>query len=455
MDDILSKLGLTPNKMQLAAFSAFASDDRNIVVLSPTGTGKTLAYMLPLIRAIDTDDDNLQAVVIVPGRELAEQSEQVLKLTGAGVRAMSLHGGRPTMDEHRQMRRIRPQIVFATPGRLNDHLDKQNIGTNRVKTIVIDEFDKCLEMGFDAEMTRIMERLPRGARRVLLSATDTDEIPHYLGQMDDEHVDVLNFLASEDKVTGRILFYSVKSPDKDKLETLKRLLLSLGSESTVVFLNYRESVERTAHWLAEQGFTVSLYHGGLDQKERERALYRFANGSANILVATDLASRGIDIPDITNVVHYHLPETETNYKHRTGRTARWDRKGRVFFILSPAEQIPQYISDKVEEFTPEPSADAKPPVPRMATLYIGKGKKDKISRGDIVGFLCKKCGLKGDEIGKVSVEDYYAFVAVSRQKMKQTIRAAAGQKIKGLKTVVEEIADSETVGQDSTDDSDE
>lgn len=434
--DILKKLNLQPNQMQAETFSAFAEGKGDIVVLSPTGTGKTLAYLLPLTAAIDATSPMLQAVVIVPGRELAEQSEQVLRSLGTSVKAMALHGGRPTMDEHRALRKLEPQIVFATPGRLNDHIDKHNIDTSHLSHVVIDEFDKCLEMGFDREMSRIMTRMPAGARRVLLSATDTDMIPHYLGNRSDTRV--VNFLGDEKALSGRIRLYSVNSPDKDKLNTLGQLLLTFGQQSTVVFLNYRESVERTAQWLRGKGFTVSLYHGGLDQKERERALYKFANGSAPVLVATDLASRGIDIPEVENVVCYHLPETETDYKHRSGRTARWDRQGRTFFLLGPGEKLPDYISETVAKLTPQPAPDAKPAAPRMGTLYIGKGRKDKISKADIVGFLCKKCGLNADEIGRISLNDHYAYAAVANSKVQQAISMAKGQKIKGLKTIVEE-----------------
>ncbi len=435
--DILQRLHLQPNPMQTETFQAFDSGKGDIVVLSPTGSGKTLAYLVPLAERVDTTQPTLQAVVIVPGRELAEQSQQVLASLGTGIRAMALHGGRPTMDEHRALRKIQPQMVFATPGRLNDHIDKLNIELSHVGYVVIDEFDKCLEMGFDHEMSRIISRMPSQARRVLLSATDTDEIPHYLGDI--KKACVVNFLTDEDDLNHRIKLFSVSSPDRDKLATLRQLLLTLGQGSTVVFLNHRDSVERTAQWLRQQGFTVSLYHGGLEQKERERALYKFANGSAPVLVATDLASRGLDVPEIENVVNYHLPETEANYKHRSGRTARWDRSGRTFFILGPGETLPDYISEPVADITPEPSPNATPAAPRMATLYFGKGKKDKISKADIVGFLCKKCGLVSADIGRISLFDHYAYAAVSHSKAQQTINMAKGQKIKGVKTIVEEI----------------
>ena len=215
--------------------------------------------------------------------------------------------------------------------------------------------------------------------------------------------------------------------------------MSFGDESSIVFLNYRESVERVNNYLLEQGFTTSCFHGGLEQRQREDQLYRFSNGSANTLVATDLASRGLDIPNIQNIIHYHLPESQEGYIHRVGRTARWDATGRSFFILNASEHIPDYVEGNVVEYAAIPSQQIEPPLPRMTTLYIGKGKKDKISKGDIVGFLCKNGGLKADEIGRIDVKDRYAYVAIQREKLKQTLHLVQGQKIKGLKTIIEPI----------------
>lgn len=225
---------------------------------------------------------------------------------------------------------------------------------------------------------------------------------------------------------------------KDKLESLSQLLRSLGDASSIVFLNYRDSVERTNNYLVEQGFSTAYFHGGMEQKEREAALYRFSNGSANILVSTDLASRGLDIPDIDNIIHYHLPESEDGYIHRVGRTARWEAKGRAFFLLGPEEHIPDYVDAEVEGYE-IPTELPEPAKPRMATIYIGKGKKDKISKGDILGFLCKKGGLKSAEIGKIDVNDRYAYAAVSRQKLRSVLNQVKGEKIKGIKTIVEEV----------------
>ena len=440
---ILAKLGIGElNAMQQEAVEAIAHSDKDVLILSPTGSGKTLAYLLPLAERIDSGSDELQAVVIVPGRELALQSATVLKDMGCGLRGMALYGGRPTMDEHRRLREVKPHIVFATPGRLNDHFDKQNLSAEAVRWVVIDEFDKCLSMGFHDEMQRALAFIEHSTlnmehsgrlRRILLSATESEAIPRFVSMVRCVRI---NFIDEEEQVPERVTIYEVKSPTKDKLETLSRLLRYIGQESSIVFLNYRDSVERTADYLRRQGFTLSMFHGGLDQREREDALYKFSNHSANIMVCTDLASRGLDIPDIRHIIHYHIPEGEEGYVHRVGRTARWDKTGKAYFILSADEQIPAYVDAAAEELS-LPAQLPQPSEPLMATIYIGKGKRDKISKGDVVGFLCKICQLAKDDIGRIDVNERYTYVAIAREKVAQTIKLSSGNKIKGVKTVVE------------------
>ena len=440
---ILAKLGIGElNAMQQEAVEAIAHSDKDVLILSPTGSGKTLAYLLPLAERIDAGSDELQAVVIVPGRELALQSATVLKDMGCGLRGMALYGGRPTMDEHRRLREVKPHIVFATPGRLNDHFDKQNLSAEAVRWVVIDEFDKCLSMGFHDEMQRALAFIEHSTlnmehsgrlRRILLSATESEAIPRFVSMVRCVRI---NFIDEEEQVPERVTIYEVKSPTKDKLETLSRLLRYIGQESSIVFLNYRDSVERTADYLRRQGFTLSMFHGGLDQREREDALYKFSNHSANIMVCTDLASRGLDIPDIRHIIHYHIPEGEEGYVHRVGRTARWDKTGKAYFILSADEQIPAYVDAAAEELS-LPAQLPQPSEPLMATIYIGKGKRDKISKGDVVGFLCKICQLAKDDIGRIDVNERYTYVAIAREKVAQTIKLSSGNKIKGVKTVVE------------------
>ena len=437
IDRILNKLGISLNEMQQEAFQSIAHGNKDVVVLSPTGSGKTLAYLLPLSQLVDASDDEPQAIVVTPGRELALQSSTVLKDMGSGLRAMACYGGRAAMDEHRVLKQVRPQIIFGTPGRLNDHLSKGNFSPYHIKYLVIDEFDKCLEMGFQDEMSRLILSLPGLRRHFLLSATEAEEIPRFVHM---GRVEKIDYRMDEEQVPERVHIYKVESPVKDKLESLGRLLRSLGETSTIVFLNYRDSVERTNNYLVEQGFSTSFFHGGLEQKEREASLYRFSNGSANVLVSTDLASRGLDIPDIDNIVHYHIPESEDGYIHRVGRTARWEAQGRAFFLLGPEEHIPEYVDAEVEDYE-IPAVDElpAPAKPKMATLYIGKGKKDKISKGDILGFLCKKGGLNSSEIGKIDVNDRYAYAAIARPKLKSVLNNVKGEKIKGVKTIVEEV----------------
>ena len=444
---ILTKLRITElNEMQQHAAEAITGSDGDVVLLSPTGTGKTLAYLLPLVQLIERDATNLSpltsipsplCLVITPGRELALQSDTVLKSMGCGLRSMACYGGRPAMDEHRVLKEVHPHIVFGTPGRLNDHLDKENISRYQIRYLVIDEFDKCLEMGFHAEMAKLIKSLPGLQRRILLSATNAEQIPQFVNMA--KKGTLINFLPDDEQTSERVTLYEVRSPQKDKLQTLRQLLLSLGDESSIVFLNYRDSVERVNSYLQEQGFTTSHFHGGMEQRQREDMLYKFSNGSANVLVSTDLASRGLDIPDIQNIIHYHPPESEDGYIHRVGRTARWDAQGRTFFLLNSEEHIPEYVEGDVVPYAESASQPTTPPAPKMATLYIGKGKKDKISKGDIVGFLCKKGGLEPGDIGRIDVKDRYAYAAVKREKLQQVLRQTQGEKIKGIKTIIEQV----------------
>jgi len=438
IDNILQKLHIEKlNDMQLSVARAVSTSDGDITILSPTGSGKTLAYLLPAVFQLNPVLDVVQMVVLVPSRELAKQSAEVLKSMGVPLRGLALYGGRPAMEEHREIMKVKPQIVFATPGRMNDHVAKQNINPKGVRLLVIDEFDKCLEMGFAEEMQKVLGALPSVRRRILLSATDSDEIPQFVNM---QHTQRIDFTAPDSgiSVEERIKSFVVRSEQKDKLDALARLLQSFGEKSSIVFLNYRDSVERTVAFLQEHGFVCSAYHGGMDQRQREDNLYKFSNGSSSVLVSTDLASRGLDIPDVDNIIHYHLPQGEAEYTHRVGRTARWDAEGRTFVLLGPQEHLPEYANQDMPVY--EIPADLPPvALPRMSTIYIGKGKKDKISKSDVLGFLCKKCGLQGGEIGRIDVTDRFCYAAVQRGKLKTVLRLAAGEKIKGVKTVVEAV----------------
>lgn len=357
---------------------------------------------------------------------------------------MACYGGRPTMDEHRLLRQQCPQIIFGTPGRINDHIAKGNIDVQRLAFLVIDEFDKCLDMGFQQEIETLLHSIPVKTRRILLSATQPEKMEATMNDYSSGHkITTLDFRPDDDVATDRIKVLAVHSEEKDKLPALTQLLGQIGQESSVVFLNYRDAVERVTNYLLEQGFSAIAYHGALEQKEREEHLYLFANHSVNTLVSTNLGSRGIDIPDINNIIHYHLPESEQDYIHRIGRTARWDKTGRTFFLLGPEETLPEYVDADVEDYNLSDHADEAPTLPPMVTIYIGKGKKDKISKGDIVGFLCKCGGLQSKDIGRIDVYDNYAYVAVARLQAPKMLKKVKGQKIKGQKTIVEVHRNSE------------
>ena len=422
------------NPMQEASLEQ-ATGRKDVILLSPTGSGKTLAYLLPLLLTLKTDDGSVQVLILVPSRELALQIDSVFKAMGTSWKTCCCYGGHPIAEEKKSILGNHPAIIIGTPGRITDHLSKGNFNPETIHTLIIDEFDKSLEFGFHDEMAEIITQLPGLKKRMLLSATDAEEIPQFTGL---NRTVKLNFLpdASEEQ-ESRLTLMKVISPSKDKIDTLYNLLCTLGSSSSIVFCNHRDAVDRVHKLLAEKKLFAERFHGGMEQPDRERALYKFRNGSCHVLISTDLAARGLDIPEIENVVHYHLPVNEDGYIHRNGRTARWEAEGNSYILLHQEEMLPEYLTEVPEEFL-LPEVTPKPSLPEFVTLYIGKGKKDKINKIDIVGFLFKKGNLNKDEIGRIDVKDHYSFAAVSRKKIKQTLNLIQNEKIKGVKTLIEE-----------------
>ena len=431
----LSALGIEAlNPMQEEMLGEVRRHD-SLVLLSPTGSGKTLGYMLPILEAMQPQV-HPTVLVLVPSRELAIQTQSVATRLCRDAKPYACYGGRPAMDEHRAMRNLSPQMIVGTPGRVLDHMQKENFDYSHIDTLVIDEFDKSLELGFRQQMADILAILPSLRKRILLSATDSPEIPSFVGA---ERVHRMNYLADTDTdYSDRISQYLLRSPQKDKLETLGHLLCSLGSTPSIVFLNYREAVDRVYQFLLKAGFCVSAFHGAMEQKDRERALFRFQSGCANVLVSTDLAARGLDIADVGNIIHYHLPMNSEAYIHRNGRTARWDRAGASYLILGPEENL-----DKLDCLTDITSMEVpdscQVPSSKWETLYIGRGKKDKVNKVDIVGFLSKTGGLERDQLGMVTVFPHWSFAAVDRSCMRSLMARIGGQKIKGQKTIIEPI----------------
>ena len=436
--DTLARLNITSlTPMQEATAQAWTTG-RDLILLSPTGTGKTLAFLLPLAAELREDTPGVQALVLSPSRELAQQTARVFADMKTPLRALCCHGGRPTMDEHRLMRQTNPALIVATPGRLADHLRKGNFDTRHVHTLVIDEFDKCLELGFQEEMEEIIRLLPAVRRRVLLSATDATTLPHFVRPAQDPDAAALrlDFLPATD-TDNRLTLRIIPSADKDKLETLFRLLCTLGTSPTLVFANHRESVERIARYLRERRFPAAPFHGGMEQDNRERALYKFRNGTTPVLICTDLAARGLDIDSVQNIVHYHLPTQADAFTHRNGRTARWDARGTAYLILHTADARPGWLPPHIPT-TNLPATTPPIPQPQWATLYIGKGKRDRLSRADVAGFLGKKAGLGRDDLGRIDILPHFALAAIRRNRLQQTLRLVQGEKIKGMHTRIEQ-----------------
>ncbi|MGN6492468.1 MAG: DEAD/DEAH box helicase [Agriterribacter sp.] len=430
--DILSKLKIDAlNDMQLATIQA-VEQHNNVVLLSATGSGKTLAFLFPLLQMLEASDKKTQALIITPSRELAQQIEKVFRQMGTSFKVTCCYGGHLRETEENNLIEP-PALLVGTPGRLADHIRRGNITTATIRTLVLDEFDKSLEAGFHDEMAFIVQSLPAVTKRILTSATESVEVPEFVGLTDPAR---LNFITTAQLTPGKLEIYKITSPENDKIDTLFRLICFIGNRSVIVFCNHREAVERTSGLLKEKGITNVFYHGAMEQRYRDAALSKFRNGSVNVLVTTDLAARGLDIPNIRFIIHYHLPHTEDSYVHRNGRTARMDASGTVMLIVSPDEKLPAYVNADTEVLT-LPAEYTIPEKPKWVTLFIGAGKKDKVNKIDIVGFLSKKGDLKKDDIGLVEVKDFFSFVAVRKSKMSAALPLIQKEKIKNKKVKIE------------------
>lgn len=434
-DKALAKLGIKElNAMQKAAVTHCRRSD-SMVLLSPTGTGKTLAFLLPLLERLVLNEKCVQALVVLPTRELAKQVFEVWRSMGTPFHIAALYGGRPLEQEIASLGGASPAVIVGTPGRLLDHLGRASFAVDKCRLLVIDEFDKCLEMGFRDEMSKLVDALPCAASRFLLSATDADEIPQFAGATD---VEKLDFRGGGEQPAVRTRFYTLTTTPDRRLESLASLLCSFGGEPAIVFCNFRETVDEVQSYLKRKDMHSIAYHGALEQKERELSLYRFTAGCSNILVSTDLAARGLDIKDVRHIVHYQRALSAEIFTHRNGRTARWEAGGNVYLIAFENKPLPDFIPDGLEEYT-LPKRIVPPPAPEWTVLYVGKGKRDKISRGDLAGFFIKSGGLKPDEVGTITVFDNYSFVAVRLNRMRAALKAVEGKKIKGIKTVVQPL----------------
>lgn len=427
---ILANLGISKlNEMQIAARTTII-EEQNTILLSSTGSGKTLAFLLPIQEILREDVKGVQCLVIVPSRELALQIEQVWKKMGTNFKVNVCYGGHSIDTELNNLSNP-PAILIGTPGRLRDHLERQSFDTNSIRTLVLDEFDKSLQLGFQEEMSMIVDHLPNLEKKILLSATSDVEIPDFIEMSSSVRLDY-----TKSEAENKLSIRKIVSPEKDKIESLFRLICSLNSEPALIFCNHREVSERISDLLNKKGIYAGYYHGGMDQDDRERILIQFRNGSLNYLVTTDLAARGLDIPEMKHVIHYHLPSKESEFTHRNGRTARMHSSGTAYVISYKEDEMPDYLSNEVEVLEVK-AGKSLPKRPDFQTIYVSGGKKNKLNKSDIVGFFLQKGKLDKKDLGLIEVKDFISFVAVRSLVVKTLLENIKDEKMKGKKYKIE------------------
>ena len=418
------------NEMQEASLKA-AKNKTDIILLSPTGSGKTLGFILPLIQSLNPELKQTQALILSPSRELALQIEQVFRQTQSGFKITCCYGGHDNKTELNSLSQ-NPEVIVGTPGKIANHIREANINSSKISFLVLDEFDKSLELGFKEDMKVILDDLENLKMRFLTSATQAIDVPAFVGI---KNAVTLNFL--KDQKSNALALKAVKADGNDKLSVLFQLICSLGNDVILVFCNHRDAVDRISELLHEKGLGHDVFHGGMEQDDREKALIKFRNGTHQILLTTDLASRGLDIPEIKHVIHYQLPAQESAYVHRNGRTARMHAEGTSWLVFAEDEQIPNFIKSKPQFITP-PQDAVVPSKSDWATLFISSGKKDKVNKVDIVGLILQKGGIKKEELGLIEVLDRMAFAAVKRDKIKGLMAKLKNEKLKGIKVKLEE-----------------
>ncbi|MFW0717138.1 DEAD/DEAH box helicase [Pedobacter sp. N23S346] len=430
IENALKRLNITAlNEMQEAAVKQ-GKLGHDILLIAPTGSGKTLAFLLPLLLSLKADVKGVQALILVPSRELALQIEQVFKQMGTPFKVNCCYGGHAVRVEKNNLAHP-PAVLIGTPGRIAYHLENHNFDESFIETLVLDEFDKSLEFGFEKDMSYIIGSLYSLKQRILTSATKMEEIPAFVKLNKPVAID----FSKNIQIKPDLKLKKITSPAADKLDALFKLLSKIGSKNTLVFCNHRETVDRISDLLFENGLAHNVFHGGMEQFDREKALLKFRNGSHKILITTDLAARGLDIPEVEFIVHYQLPYTEDSYIHRNGRTARMNAKGTAYVVLTPEENY-KYLPEDIQE--EDLSKNYKlPEASDWVTLYIPNGKKDKINKVDIVGVFLKKGELEKDDLGLIEVKDSASYIAVKRDKVEKLLKVLSNEKIKGKKLKLE------------------
>ncbi len=432
-EEILKKLGIDQlNEMQIEA-NEMILNNPEIVLLSPTGTGKTLAFLLPLISQLDPKLDQIQVLILVPSRELAIQIEQVTREMGSGFKVNAVYGGKSGFKIKMDLQHP-PAILVGTPGRIADHIRREIISTKNIKTLILDEFDKSLETGFEKEMKEILLALPAVDKKILTSATKKLQIPDFVKINDPVE---LNFLKDGN---DQLKLSTIVAPEKDKLDTLLDLLKQIGNGRGILFCNFKDTINWLSEFLEDNNIEHDCFYGGLEQMDRERALVKFRNGTHNLLVATDLVARGIDVPELDFIIHFQLPTRLAEFTHRNGRTARMNSGGTAYILKWEGEELPEFIEGAVEEkLSIDIDQETLPTIlptilpTKWSTLYILGGRKDKISKGDIAGLFFKQGKLEKNELGIIELMQDCAFVAVPKQKAGKLVSVLNNSRLKKKK----------------------
>ncbi len=414
-------------------------EGKDLLAQAKTGSGKTAAFAIGLLDKLEAQTYRTQALVLCPTRELADQvSKEIRRLARPipNIKVLTLCGGTPTAPQRDSLEHA-PHIVVGTPGRILRHLQTGSLKLDRLKTLVLDEGDRMLDMGFHEDIMRIIDSTPPQRQTLLFSATYPDEIKYISDAIQNDPVDVRIEALHDNKIIEQV-FYEIQKGERTK--TLVALLQHYRPESSVVFCNRKQQCKELANELWQQSFHALALHGDLEQKERDQVLVQFANKSSSILIATDVAARGLDIKDLQAVINFELSPDPEIHIHRIGRTGRAGNEGLALslFMASEASKV-SAIEDyqkspvRIEKTTSLKSRENFRLSPPMVTLSINGGRKNKIRAGDILGALTANTNLVGKQIGKIDLFDNFAYVAVERPISKQALKILSEGKIKGRK----------------------
>ena len=411
---------------------------RDVIAQAPTGSGKTAAFGLGLLHNLDPALIRAQALVLCPTRELADQVAKQLRRLASGVpnlKILILTGGMPLGPQLASLEAHDPHVVVGTPGRIQELARKKALHLGGVRTLVLDEADRMLDMGFEEPIREIAGKTPKDRQTLLFSATFPDAIREIGRSVLRDPLEV-TVEGSDSRIDIEEIFHEVELSQKQK--ALAGLLLLHRPESAVVFCNTRRDVDEVANSLQQFGFTALALHGDMEQRDRDEVLVRFANRSCNVLVASDVAARGLDVHELEAVVNYELPTDTDTYVHRSGRTARAGRSGTVLNLVTPREIGRAHALESLQgqplRWARAVLADSRPQQPpraAMETLRIDAGKTDKLRPGDILGALTGDAGLPAAAIGKIAIFATRSYVAVQRAQAGNALARLNAGKIKG------------------------